>query len=209
MSSMNPDFSPSLFSFEQALLEELKQLEVVEIPAGQVVLKENEYIKVIPIVLEGSIKLRKLDPTGREIIFYHIEAGESCILSITSCLNNRESQAEAIIEKKTRMIIVEASRVRNWMDEFSSWRQFVVKLYYSRMADLMTLVDLVVFKSVDSRLIRHLKDHAVNNELETTHQQLAGELGTAREVISRLLKQMENENLISLERGKIKLIKPL
>jgi len=206
---MNPDFSPSLFSFEQALLEELKQLEIVEIPAGQVVLKENEYIKVIPIVLEGSIKLRKLDPTGREIIFYHIEAGESCILSITSCLNNRESQAEAIIEKKTRMIIVEASRVRNWMDEFSSWRQFVVKLYYSRMADLMTLVDLVVFKSVDSRLIRHLKDHAVNNELETTHQQLAGELGTAREVISRLLKQMENENLISLERGKIKLIKPL
>jgi len=206
---MNPDFSPSLFSFEQALLEELKQLEVVEIPAGQVVLKENEYIKVIPIVLEGSIKLRKLDPTGREIIFYHIEPGESCILSITSCLNNRESQAEAIIEKKTRMIIVEASRVRNWMDEFSSWRQFVVKLYYSRMADLMTLVDLVVFKSVDSRLIRHLKDHAVNNELETTHQQLAGELGTAREVISRLLKQMENENLISLERGKIKLIKPL
>ena len=172
-------------------------------------LKENEYIKVIPIVLEGSIKLRKLDPTGREIIFYHIEPGESCILSITSCLNNRESQAEAIIEKTTRMIIVEASRVRSWMDEFSSWRQFVVKLYYSRMADLMTLVDLVVFKSVDSRLIRHLKDNAVNNELETTHQKLAGELGTAREVISRLLKQMENEDLISLERGKIKLIKPL
>ena len=206
---MNPDFGTSLFSFEHALLEELKQLEVVEIPAGQVVLKENEYIKVIPIVLEGSIKLRKLDPTGREIIFYHIEPGESCILSITSCLNNRESQADAIIEKKTRMIILEASRVRSWMDEFSSWRQFVVKLYYSRMADLMTLVDLVVFKSVDSRLIRHLKDHAVNNELEITHQQLAGELGTAREVISRLLKQMENENLISMERGKIKLIKPL
>ncbi len=206
---MNPDFAPSLFSFEQALLEELEQLEVVEIPPGQVVLKENEYIKVIPIVLEGSIKLRKLDPTGREIIFYHIEPGESCILSITSCLNNRESQAEAIIEKKTRMIIVEADRVRSWMDEFPSWRKFVVKLYYSRMADLMTLVDLVVFKSVDSRLIRHLKDHAVNNELEITHQQLAGELGTAREVISRLLKQMENENQISLERGKIKLIKPL
>jgi len=206
---MNPDFGTSLFSFEHSLLEELKQLEVVEIPAGQVVLKENEYIKVIPIVLEGSIKLRKLDPTGREIIFYHIEPGESCILSITSCLNNRESQADAIIEKKTRMIIVEASRVRSWMDEFSSWRQFVVKLYYSRMADLMTLVDLVVFKSVDSRLIRHLKDHAVNNELEITHQQLAGELGTAREVISRLLKQMEKEGLIFLERGRIKLIKAL
>jgi CRP/FNR family transcriptional regulator len=77
------------------------------------------------------------------------------------------------------------------------------------MAELMTLVDLVLFKSVDTRLIQHLKDNAVNNELEITHQQLAGELGTAREVISRLLKQMEKERLISMERGKIKIIKPL
>ena len=84
-----------------------------------------------------------------------------------------------------------------------------MKLYDSRMADLMTLVDQVVFKSVDSRLIRHLKDNAVDNELEITHQQLAGELGTAREVISRLLKQMENDNLISLERGRIRVLKPL
>jgi len=199
----------SLFSFEQALLDELNELEVIEIQAGTVVLKENEYIKVIPIVLEGSIKLHKLDQTGREIIFYHIEPGESCILSITSCLNNKESQAEAVIEKETRIIVVEADRVRSWMDEFSSWRKFVVKLYYYRMAELMTLVDLVLFKSVDTRLIQHLKDHAVNNELETTHKQLAGELGTAREVISRLLKQMEKESLISLERGKIKIVKPL
>ncbi len=176
---------------------------------GTIVLKEREFIKVIPIVLEGSIKLRKLDPTGREIIFYHIEPGESCILSITSCLNNKESQAEAIIEKKTRLIAVEADRVRAWMDDYPSWRKFVVKLYYNRMAEIMTLVDLVVFKSVDKRLIGYLKDNAVNNELEITHQQLAGQLGTAREVISRLLKQMENENLISLERGKIKIIQAL
>jgi len=74
------------------------------------------------------------------------------------------------------------------------------------MVELMTLVDLVLFKSVDVRLIQHLKDHAVNNEVETTHQQLAGELGTAREVISRLLKQMERDNLISLHRGKVKII---
>ncbi len=199
----------SQFSFEQALLDELNELEVIEIQAGTVILKEHEFIKVIPLVLEGSVKLRKQDPTGREIIFYHIEPGESCILSITSCLNNKASQAEAIIEKPTRLIVVEADRVRAWMEEFPSWRKFVVNLYYNRMAELMTLVDLVVFKSVDTRLLGYLKDHAINNELEITHQQLAGELGTAREVISRLLKQMENEKLISLERGKIKIIKPL
>lgn len=206
---MATDRKFSLFSFEHKLLEELNELDVLEIQPGTVLLKENEYIKLIPIVLEGSIKLRKLDQTGREIIFYHIEPGESCILSITSCLNNKESQAEAIIEKTTRLVVVEADRVRAWMDEFSSWRKFVVKLYYSRMVDLMTLVDLIIFKSVDTRLIQHLKDHSVNNELTITHQQLASELGTAREVISRLLKQMEKENLLTLERGKIKIIKPL
>lgn len=144
-------------------------------------------------MLEGSVKLRKLDATGREIIFYHIQPGESCILSITSCLNGKESQAEAIIEKKARLIVVEADRVRLWMDNYPTWRKFVVNLYYDRMAELMTLVDLVLFKSVDTRLVQHLKENARNNELAITHQQLAGELGTAREVISRLLKQMEKE----------------
>jgi CRP/FNR family transcriptional regulator len=206
---MNTDRIGSRFSFEQPLLDELNELEVIEIQTGTVVLKEREFIKVIPIVLEGSIKLRKLDPNGREIVFYHIEPGESCILSITSCLNHKVSQAEAIIEKPTRMIVVEADRIRAWMDEFSTWRKFVVNLYYNRMAELMTLVDLVVFKSVDTRLVGYLRDHAINNELVITHQQLAGVLGTAREVISRLLKQMEHESLITLERGKIKIIKPL
>ncbi|MEZ5072155.1 MAG: Crp/Fnr family transcriptional regulator [Bacteroidales bacterium] len=198
-----------LFSFEQELLEEIRKSPTLEFAPGTVILREQEFIKVIPLVLEGSIKLRKQDPNGREIVFYHIEPGESCILSITSCLNEKESQAEAIIEKKTRMLVVEAERVRTWMDLYPSWRKFVVKLYYHRMAEMMKLVDLLLFTSVDTRLIRHLKEKSKNNVLESTHQQLASELGTAREVISRLLKQMEKEGVIAMERGKIKIIKPL
>lgn len=205
----DPDSLFTLFSFEQELLDELDNAEVLEIDAGTVILKERQFIKVVPLVLEGSIKLRKLDPTGREIVFYHIEPGQSCILSITSCLNEKESQAEAIIEKKTRLIVVEAIKVRSWMERFPSWRRFVVRLYYDRMAELLTLLDLVIFKSVDTRLIQYLKEKAVNNEIEVTHQQIAGQLGTAREVISRLLKQMEHEQIIALERGKIKILKPL
>lgn len=206
---MIPGKPVSLFNFEKELQDEINSADVIEIEPGTIILKEQEFIKVIPLVIEGSIKLRKLDPNGREVIFYHIEPGESCILSITSCLNDKESQAEAIIEKRTRLIVVEADRVRAWMDHFSSWRKFVVKLYYSRLTELMTLVDLVIFKSVDTRLIQHLKEKASNNELAITHQQLAGELGTAREVISRLLKQMEKDGLIIMERGKIKIIRPL
>jgi CRP/FNR family transcriptional regulator len=199
----------SIFSFERELLDRIEQLEVIEIAPGEIILKEHEFIKVVPLVLEGSIKLRKLDPSGREIIFYHIEPGESCILSITSCLHEKESHAEAIIEKRTRLIVVEANEVRLWMNRFPSWRRFIVKLYYERMAELMILLDSVIFKSVDDRLIHYLNDKATDNEVEITHQQLASELGTAREVISRLLKQMERDEYIALERGKIKIIKPL
>jgi len=206
---MLTDRNMAQFAFERDLLDEINDLEVHEMKPGKIILKEHEYIKVIPLVLEGSIKLRKMDPSGREIIFYHIEPGESCILSINSCLSNRESQAEAVIEKNTRIIAVEAHRIRSWMDKYPSWRKFVVKLHYERMAELMALVDLVLFKSVDTRLVQHLKEKAVNSEIETTHQKLAGELGTAREVISRLLKQMEKEGMISMERGKIKIIRPL
>lgn len=206
---MNIHNSFSLFAFEKELLDRISESEVLEVGPGTVILKEHEFIKVIPLVLEGSIKLRKMDPTGREIIFYHIEPGESCILSITSCLNEKESKAEAIIEKKTRLIAISAEEVRSWMDLFPSWRKFVVRLYYERMAEIMTLLDLVIFKSVDTRLVQYLNEKAVNHELEITHQQLAGELGTAREVISRLLKQMEKEGIIALERGKIKIIKVL
>jgi len=206
---MSPDNLISLFSFEKELLDELHDAEILEFSAGTVILKEHQFIKVVPLVLEGSVKLRKMDKTGREIVFYHIVPGESCILSITSCLNEKESQAEAIIEKRTRLLAVEASRIRSWIERFPTWRRFVFNLYYERMAELMGLLDLVIFKSVDTRLIQYLKQKAINNEVEVTHQQLAGQLGTAREVISRLLKQMENEQLISMERGKIKILKPL
>lgn len=199
----------SMFSFEKELLDKIGQLEVIEIDPGEIILREHEYIKVVPLLLEGSIKLHKVDPTGREIIFYHIEPGESCILSITSCLHEKQSHAEAIIEKRSRMIVVEAHNLRSWMNEFPSWRKFIVKLYYERMAELLTLLDSVIFKSVDDRLIHYLKEKAVDLEVEVTHQQLASELGTAREVISRLLKQMERDKYISLERGKIKIIKSL
>ena len=203
---MNLENSVGMFSFEKELLDRIGESKVLEIEPGTVILKEHEFIKVIPLVLEGSIKLRKVDPAGREIIFYHIEPGESCILSISSCLNEKESKAEAIIERRTRLIALSARDVREWMDTFPSWRKFVVKLFYDRMAEVLSLLDLVIFKSVDTRLVQYLKDKAVDQELIITHQQLAGELGTAREVISRLLKQMEREGMISLERGKIRII---
>ena len=193
----------SQFPFEKELRDEINEAEILEFKSGTVILREHQFIKVIPLILEGSVKLRKTDENGREIVFYHIAPGESCILSITSCLNGKESQAEAVVEDTTRLIGLDAAKVRDWMDRFPGWRKFVVSLYYDRITELMTLVDLITFKSVDQRLLKYLSDRAVNNIVEITHQKLAGEIGTAREVISRLLKQMEKDNLIALERGRI------
>ena len=126
---MENNSSYAQFHFEKELLDEIKNLKILDIKSGTIILKEHEYIKVIPLVIEGLIKLRKLDENGREIVFYHIDPGESCILSITSCLSEKESQAEAIITRDTRIVVVEAEKVRIWMDKYSSWRKFVVGLY--------------------------------------------------------------------------------
>jgi CRP/FNR family transcriptional regulator len=194
--------------FEPELTSELNRLPILEIESNQYILKEGSFIKEIPILIEGSIKVRKTDESGREIVLYHVYPGESCILSITSCLNEKLSNAEALTVKKSKLIVVNAAQVRDWMDKYKSWRQFVMKLYYQRIDEVLTLVDHIAFKQVDFRLIEKLKEKKLHHgtTLEITHQQLANELGTAREVVSRLLKQLEKQGSIELDRGIIKII---
>ena len=178
-----------------------------DIPSETVILEEQAYINEVPIVIEGRIKVRKIDDSGKEIILYYINPGESCILSITSCINNKPSNAEAITNSETKIITISSKEVNEWMNLYKSWRSFVMKLYYARLDELLSLVDNVAFKQVDFRLYEKLKiyQQSQGNEIKITHQQLAYELGTAREVVSRLLKQLEKKNLIRLERGIIKI----
>ena len=197
--------------FEQELLKELVVLDSVCIKAGSTLLKSGAYIKVIPIVLNGRIKVIRKDDSDKEILLYHIEPNESCILSITSSINNKKSRADAVTEEDSDLIIVPAPKVKEWMDKYSGWRKFLMSLYHERLTELLDIVDEVAFKNMDFRLIERLKEKQKSNtdEIEITHQKLADELGTAREVVSRLLKKLENERKIKLLRGKIKIITPL
>jgi CRP/FNR family transcriptional regulator len=198
-------------TFEPELLSELKKNRVVEVNADTILLSEGEYIKEIPLLLEGSVRVRKMDESGREIILYHIHPGESCILSITGCLNEKQSRAEAIVEGPSSMILVSAMQVRDWMENYRSWRKFVQKLYYERLDVLLSLVDAIAFRQVDERLLAKLRElqSLYGNSIPITHQKLAGEIGTAREVISRLLKQLEIQGVIRLDRGVIRVLKPI
>lgn len=198
-------------TFEKELEEEIELLPIIELKTNSVVLIENAYVKNIPILLQGSIKVRKTDKSGKEIILYQIYPGESCILSIISCLNDKQCNAEAYVEKTSKLIMVPASKVKLWMEKYSSWKQYVFNHYYNKFDELITLIDAIAFKQVDIRLLNKLKEYQIKqgNKILITHQTLANEIGTAREVISRLLKQLEKENFVKLERGTIKIIRTL
>jgi len=197
--------------FEDALKKEIVNLDRMVVGPDSIILREGAYIKEIPIVLKGTIKVRKTDPSGKEITLYRITHGESCILSITSCLNEKPSNAEAVAEEETEIIVVPASRVREWMDNYKEWRKFVMKLYYQRLEAVLYLVDAIAFKQVDTRLIDKLNrlQTSHGSVIKITHQELANDIGTAREVVSRLLKNLELENKIIIERGEIRILMPL
>jgi len=204
-------FEKLKLDFEEGLMNELIQLPITELEPNSIVLLENTYIKKIPILLDGVIKVRKNDESGKEIILYKIKPGESCILSLTSLLNNKQCNAEAFVESKSKIIYVSSETVKNWVNTYESWRQYIFKLYYERFDELLFLIDSIAFKQVDLRLYNKLKEYhqKQGNTIKITHQELAKEIGTAREVISRLLKQLEKRSLIQLGRGIIKIIRPL
>jgi CRP/FNR family transcriptional regulator len=194
---------------ETDLADQLIDCNLAEIPANEQLLREGDYVKVVPLVLEGSVKVIRMDDSGREILLYHISVGESCALSISAVLNFDKSKALAITEEPTLALIVPADKVREWMYTYRSWNKFVLGLYQQRFGELIDLFDELAFKNMDIRLISKLKEKLENRRsgmVTLTHQQLANELGTAREVVSRLLKQLEKQGYLINHRGKIEII---
>jgi CRP/FNR family transcriptional regulator len=156
-------------------------------------------------VLSGSLRLFKTSDTGREITLYRIEAGESCILSTTCILSSGAFPAFARAEKDTQAVFVPAGTFRDLFEKSTSWRTYVFKLYERRLTQMVSLVEEVAFHRMDKRLARLLYDLAVGsgNTLTLTHQELATRLGTTREVVTRLLRDFEEEGLLETARASI------
>ncbi len=180
----------------------------VEIEEGKKILDEGNYIKTIPIVIEGRVKVLRCDESGKELLLYHIIPGESCALSIAAGLNHEKSVAYAVTEVKTNLLLIPVNDLQEMLREYPRINNFVLKLFHQRFNELISFIDSIAFKNMDFRLVNHLKKMSAatgNRIIETTHQQLADELGTAREVVSRLLKQLEKENKVKNHRGTIEL----
>ncbi|HNQ61005.1 MAG TPA: Crp/Fnr family transcriptional regulator [Bacteroidia bacterium] len=176
---------------------------------GDVILNEDAYIKAIPIVTKGSIKVMRMDEDGREILLYYIKTGESCIMSFLGGLHNDTSKVKAVAEEESEILFIPVDKVSQLIKEFPEWLDYIFRLYHKRFEELLEVVNAVAFKKMDERLLNFIKNKAEltkSHTLYITHEQIANELGTARVVISRLLKQMEEQNLLSLGRNKITLV---
>ncbi len=204
-----PDNLPGL-NLSNSLIKTLSDHGTVKtLQAGETVLREDSYIQTIPIVIKGSIKVLRTEEDGREILLYYIKPGESCIMSFLGGIHQETSKIKAIADEETEILFVAISKIVMLNKENNEWLDYIFRLYHKRFEELLEVVNAVTFKKVDERLIKLLKiksEMNSNNTLNITHEQLANELGTVRVVVSRLLKQMEEKEILKLGRNKITLL---
>jgi len=180
---------------------------VMKVEANYVI-EEGQFLEYAVLVLEGTIRMYKISAGGREITLYRIHGGECCPLMTTSILGESEYEASACVETASLALLIPVNSFRDWIDRYQGFRQFIFKSFANRILIMSSLLDSINFKSIRGRLAEYLVQHSHDSgdRLNITHDTLSVELGTAREVISRTLKQLEKEGLVMLSRGQITLV---
>ncbi|HKI60656.1 MAG TPA: Crp/Fnr family transcriptional regulator [Mariprofundaceae bacterium] len=196
---------PQLAAMPSDILQVLTEIRVMTVPKGTVLFRDGDICHGYVFVSRGSIRVQKMDPDGREIVLYRVEDGQTCMLTTTCLLADKSYPAEGIAEEETLLALIPPSRFDTLLAH-APFRKFVLGMISERVADLMALIEDVAFGRMDVRLARRLLElDNGSHELRLTHQQLATELGTAREVISRILKDLERRNYLALQRGQVSL----
>ncbi len=175
---------------------------------GQHVCTQGDECAHLALVMSGTARIYKLGESGREITLYRIGRGESCILTASCILSQMPFPAFAVCEEPVEAVVIPANQIRQWLAESALWRDYVFGLVAHRMADIISLVEEVVFRRMDQRIAYYLIQHCQqeSQRIEITHQLMASDLGTSREVVSRILKDFESKGLIQVARGSVEII---
>ena len=177
------------------------------IPAGRDVFVEGDRIDAIALLISGVVRVYKIGETGREITLYRFGLGESCILTANAILSQQSFPAIATVEQDAEAVMIPANIFRDWVRRYDVWRGFVFDLLSQRLSSVMAIVDEVAFRRMDTRVAALLLERSrLQNPIRITHQEIAAELGSSREVISRLLEDFTSQNLIRLRRGTIEIL---
>ncbi|SHJ02547.1 Crp/Fnr family transcriptional regulator [Algibacter luteus] len=196
--------------FDEALLNEIDTVgKLVSFKKDDIIIDINQPLTHIPILLNGNIKILREDEGGNELLIYFLEAGETCTMSLTCCMGTTKSKIRAVAEQDSTLIMIPVQNMQKWFHNNESWRNFIIQSYQTRFDEMLEAIDSIAFLKMDERLYNYLinktKLHA-SKTLVVKHLDIAEDLHTSRVVISRLLKQLENENKIKLSRNKIEIL---
>ena len=196
--------------FEPALLEEITQSATyMEVAEGHEILIPGQYIKSMPLLLSGSIKILRPDDNGEKLLLYHLEKGDTCAMTMTCCMGNSKSEIFAVAETAASLLMIPIGKMEVWSSTYKSWRNFVFASYHERMLELLESLDNIAFNNMDERLEIYLNDKIKilnSKHIYITHREIAEDLHTSRVVVSRLLKKMENNQTIKLHRSFIEVL---
>lgn len=208
----NPDDLKKIFpSFSDELINEIETNAIHQsYKAGDIIMRTGQYINNTILVTKGQIKIYREGENGGEFFMYYLQPGQACAVSMICATKSQTSQIMAKVVEDVELIMIPLSLMEKWMMKFRSWYEFVIFTYRTRFEEVLEVVDSIAFRAMDERLEFYLKRHAEAcgcKELKLSHQEIATELNTSREVISRLLKKMEQRGLVRLHRNQIELLK--
>jgi len=189
------------------LLEFQQKAFFARIPTGHDVFVEGDRADAIALLISGVVRVYKIGETGREITLYRFGNGESCILTANAILSQKNFPAIATVEKEAEAVMIPAETFRDWVRRYDLWREFVFDLLSERLSSVMATVEEVAFRRMDERLVTFLLQRlGQSDSIQITHQEIAAELGSSREVISRILEDFSALGMINVSRGTIKLL---
>jgi CRP/FNR family transcriptional regulator len=177
---------------------------------GEVIMDYGGYIRMLPLILSGTIKISRQSDDGSELFLYYLSRGESCTMTFSCCMRNKQSEIRAVAEEDSVVFALPQQRLDEWMMRYKSWKNFVMKAYDERMNELIKTIDQVAFHQLDDRLLDYIMKRTEihkSRTISTTHQQIADDLHVSREAVSRLLKRLERSGTIELGRNLITLNK--
>lgn len=199
--------------FEPELVRALeKHARLVEVKAGETILELGQMVRVMPIILSGTVKVSRIDDDGRELLLYYVNPNESCAMTFTCCMQQYPSEIQAVAEEDVVMLSIPINFMDEWLVKYPTWKSFVMKTIRNRFNEMLNVIDQIAFQKLDERLVYYLKEKSKvtgSTLINLSHEQIASELATTRVVISRLLKALENDKKVLLYRNQIKLLREL
>ncbi|MQP53640.1 MULTISPECIES: Crp/Fnr family transcriptional regulator [unclassified Flavobacterium] len=198
------------YIFEEALIEEIAKVAVYrDFKSDDFLIEIGDYIKSMPLLLDGAIKILREDDNGDELLLYFLERGDTCAMTLTCCMGKSKSKIRAIAETDGSLLMIPVEKMEEWLTKYKTWRNFVFDSYNVRLNEMLEAIDTLAFMNLDERLYKYLTDKAKvigNTEINNTHQEIAYEMHTSRVVVSRLLKALEIKGKIKLHRNKIEIL---